>query len=57
MTEFDTHDADVWFLVSLDTWYVLFIVSRYRLILDVFYVTFQAYRFGSLYGYCLPGSG
>jgi len=57
MTEFDTHDADVWVQVSLDTWYVLFIVSRYRLILDGFYVTFQAYRFGSPYSYCLQGSG
>jgi len=34
----------VWFRVSLDTQYVLFIVSRYRLILDMFYVKFQDYR-------------
>ena len=33
MSEFDTHD-------------VLCIVSRYRLILDEFYVTFQGYRLG-----------
>jgi len=47
----------VWFRVSFDTQYVLVIVSRYRVILDMFYVTFQGYRFGSLYGYCLQGSG
>jgi len=29
---------------------------QYRVILDMFYVTFQGYRFGSLYGYCLQGS-
>jgi len=34
----------VWFRVSFDTQYVLFILSRYRLILDMFYVTFQGYR-------------
>ena len=34
------------FRVSFDTQYVLFIVSRYRLILDIFYVTFQGYPFG-----------
>ena len=45
----------VWFRVSFDTQYVLVIVSRYRVILDMFYVTFQGYRFGSLYGYCLQG--
>jgi len=39
----------VWFRVSFDTQYVLVIVSRYRVILDMFYVTFQGYRFGSLY--------
>jgi len=33
----------VWFRVSFDTQYVLFIVSRYRLILDMVYVTFQDY--------------
>ena len=38
----------VWFRVSFDTQYVLFIVSRYRLILDMFYVTFQGYRLGVL---------
>jgi len=37
----------VWFRVSVDTQYVLFIVSRYRLILDMFYVTFK------FQGYCL----
>jgi len=36
----------VWFRVSFDTQYVLVIVSEYRLILDMFYVTFQGYRFG-----------
>ena len=36
----------VWFRVSFDTQYVLCIVSRYRLILDMFYVTFQGYRLG-----------
>jgi len=47
----------VWFRVWFDTQFVLFIVSRYRLILDMFYVTFQDYHFGSLYSYCLQGSG
>ena len=46
-----------WFRVSFDTQFVLVIVSRYPVILDMFYVTFQDYRFGSLYGYCLQGSG
>ena len=36
----------VWFRVSLDTQYVLCVVSRYRLILDMFYVTFQGCRLG-----------
>ena len=36
----------VWFRVSFDIHYVLCIVSRYRLILDKFYVTFQGYRLG-----------
>jgi len=36
------------FRVSLDTQYVLFIVSRYLSILDMFYVTFQDYSFGGL---------
>ena len=36
----------VWFRVSLDTQYVLCVVSRYHLILDEFYVTFQGYRLG-----------
>ena len=36
----------VGFQVSFDTQLVLFIVSRYRLILDIFCVTFQGYRFG-----------
>ena len=47
----------VWFRVSFDTQYFLVIVSRYRLMLHMFYVTFQGYRFGSPYGYCLHGSG
>jgi len=47
----------VCFRVSFDTQYVLVIVSRYCMILDMFYVTFQGYRFGSPYGYCLQGSG
>jgi len=34
------------FRISFDTQYVLFILSRYRLILDMFYVTFQCYDFG-----------
>ena len=46
-----------WFRVLFDSQYVLFLVSRSRLILDMFYVTFQRYRFGSPYGYCLQGSG
>ena len=36
----------VWFRVSFDTKYVLSVVSRYRLILDRFYVTFQGCRLG-----------
>jgi len=36
----------VWFRVSLDTQYVLFIASSYRLILDMFYVMFQDYHLG-----------
>jgi len=47
----------VWFRVSFDTQYLLVIVSRYPVILDMFYVTFQGYLFGSFYGYCLQGSG
>jgi len=47
----------LWFRVSFDTQYVLVIVSKYRLILGLFYVMFQGYHFGSLYGYCLQGSG
>ena len=31
----------VWFRVSFNTQHVLCILSRYRLILDKFYVTFQ----------------
>jgi len=46
----------VWFRVSFDTQYVLVMVSRYRVILDMIYVTCQGYHFGSLYGYCLQGS-
>jgi len=38
----------VWFRVSFDTQYALVIVSRYRVILDMYYVTFQGYSFGSL---------
>ena len=34
------------FEYRFDTQYVLCIVSRYRLILDMFYVTFQGYRLG-----------
>jgi len=39
--------TDYWFGfgVSFDTQYVLFVLSRYRLILDMFYVTFQDYHF------------
>ena len=37
----------VWFRVSVDTHYVLCIVSRYHLILDKFYVMFQDYRLGA----------
>ena len=33
---------------SFDTQYLLFIVSRYLSTLDMFYVTFQGYRFGVL---------
>ena len=36
----------VWFRVSLDTERVLCIVSRYRLILDKFYVMFQGCHLG-----------
>ena len=36
----------VWFRVSFDTPYVLCVVSRYRLILDKFYVMFQDYPLG-----------
>jgi len=36
----------VWVQVSFDTQYALFIVSRYRLILDMFYVTLQDYCLG-----------
>jgi len=42
----------LWFRVSFDTQYVLVIVSKYRLILGMFYVTFQGYPLGSLYSYC-----
>ena len=35
-----------WIQVSFDTQYVLCIMSRYRLILDKFYVTVQDYRLG-----------
>jgi len=35
----------VWFRVSFDTQYVLLIVSRYPVIRDMFYITFQSYRF------------
>jgi len=38
----------VWFRVSFDTPYVLFIVLRYHLIFDMFYVIFQGYRLGVL---------
>ena len=36
----------VWFRISCDIHYVLCIVSRYHLILDKFYVTFQGCRLG-----------
>ena len=36
----------VWFRVSFDTQYVSCVVSRYRLILDKLYETFQGYRLG-----------
>jgi len=36
----------VWFRVSFDTHYVLFNMSGYCLILDMFYVTFEGYCFG-----------
>jgi len=45
------------FGVSFDTQYVLFIGSRYRWILDMFYVTFQAYRFGAFMVIIYKGSG
>ena len=57
MIEFDTHDVLGLGSSIFDTQYVLVIVSRYSVILDMIYVTFQGYRFGSLYGYCLQGSG
>jgi len=47
----------VWFRVSFDTQYVLFIVSRYRLILDMFYVTFQDYLLGVFVVIVYKGSG
>jgi len=47
----------VWFRVSFDTQFVLVFVSRYPVILDMFYLTFQDYLFWSLYGYCLQGPG
>ena len=34
------------FRVSIDTQYVLFIVSRYRLIFDMFYIRLEGYHFG-----------
>jgi len=36
----------VWFRVSLDSQYVLFIVIRYHLILDMFYAKFQDSHLG-----------
>jgi len=47
----------VWFQVSFDTHYVIVIVSRYSVMLEMCYVTFQDYHFGSLYAYCFQGSG
>ena len=45
MIEFDTHDVLCFgFEYYFDTQYVLCIVSRYDLILDMFHVTFQGYR-------------
>ena len=57
MIVFDTHD--VLCLVSSIVWYsVCFSYCvKVSVILDMFYVTFQGYRLGSLYGYCLQGSG
>ena len=40
---------DVWFRVSFDTHYVLYIVSSYRWILDKFYVTFQGCHLGVIW--------
>ena len=37
----------LWFRVSFDDQYVLFMVSRYHWILDMFYVLFQGYHFGA----------
>jgi len=56
MIEFDTHDVLCLVSSIFNTQYVLFIVSRYRLILDIFYVTVEGYRVGSPYGYCLQSS-
>jgi len=47
----------VLFQVSFDTQYVSFIVSGYRLILDMFYITIQGYRLGIFMIICLQGSG
>jgi len=46
----------IWFQVPFGTKYVLFIMSRNRLILDMFDVTFHGYRFGSPYRYWLHSS-
>jgi len=47
----------VGFRVSFVTQYVLFIVSRYHLILDMFYVMFQDYRLGVFMVIGYKGSG
>ena len=36
----------IWFQVSFDTQYVLYVESRYRLIFDKVYVTFQGHSLG-----------
>ena len=55
---FDTHDVlSFVFEYYFDTQYVLCIVSRYRLILDMFYVTFQGYRLGVFMVTVYKGSG
>ena len=45
------------FEYHFDTQYVLCIVSRYHLILDMFYVTFQGYLLGVFMVTVYKGSG